>query len=104
MASLSANQILILYTWFALAWLLFFLLMIARFYQKFSGVRTHFRWFLAPIVLFGAAAVRYASIDRMAGDDLLGDGFSAAAGFILLALCALLYRLMIVEAGGDEPL
>lgn len=104
MTSFSTNQLLILYTWFALAWLLFFLLMIARFYQKFSGVRTHFRWFLAPIVLFGAAAVRYASVDRMAGDDLLGDWFSAAAGVILLVLCAILYRRMIVQASGGEPL
>jgi hypothetical protein len=94
--SLSPNQFLTLYLWFPLAALLFFLLLIARFYQKFSGERTYFRLFLLPVVIFGAAAVRYASIDRLMGDPV-GDMLMAAAGIILTGLCVTLYRVMIMQ-------
>jgi hypothetical protein len=96
--SLSINQLLTLYIWFPLAVLLFFLLMIARFYEKFSGQRTFFRWFFLPIVLFGVMAVRYASINRVAG-DMLADAAGALAGIILIGLCANLYRLMTSGRG-----
>ena len=96
MISLSLNQFLILYLWFPLAALLFFLLLIARFYQKFSGERTFFRFFLVPVVLFGGAVVRYASIDQVIGDPV-GDLLLAVAGVVLVGLCFTLYRLMIVQ-------
>jgi hypothetical protein len=94
--SLSLNQFLTLFLWFPLAALLFFLLLIARFYQKFSGERTYFRFFLVPVVLFGGAAVRYASIDRVSGDQI-GDLFQTVAGAVLIGLCIILYRLMILQ-------
>jgi hypothetical protein len=94
--SLSINQFLTLFLWFPLAALLSFLLLIARFYQKFSGERTYFRLFLVPVVLFGGAAVRYASIDQVIGDPL-GDILQAVAGVVLIALCLKLYQLMIVQ-------
>lgn len=90
----ALHQALILYTWFPLTVLLFFLLLIARFYQKFSGKRTYFRFFMLPMVLFGAAAVRYASIDQIQG-DILGDLLSASAGVSLLVLSVTLYRQML---------
>lgn len=95
MNTLSLNQFLMLYIWFPLAALLFFLLLIARFYQKFSGVKTHFQYFLVPVVLFGAASVRYASVNLIAG-DALADLMFALGGLILIALCITLYRVMIV--------
>jgi len=82
-----------LYIWFPLAALLFLLLLIARFYEKFSGERTNFKVFALPIVLFGAATVRYASINRMAG-DLWADVLMSAGGVILMVMCLLLYRRM----------
>ena len=93
MTALSLNQFLMLYIWFPLAAALFLLLLIARFYEKFSGEQTLFRFFVLPIVFFGIASVRYASINRMAGDTA-GDLLMAVGGIILAALCAFLYRRM----------
>jgi hypothetical protein len=94
----SLNQLLILYTWFLLAAFIFLFLLIARFYQNFSGENTHFRLFIVPIILFGAAAVRYTSIKQVTRDPL-ADLLSAAAGFTLLVLSISLYRWM---TGGRE--
>jgi type II secretory pathway component PulF len=93
----SLSQFLTLYTWFPLAALLLFFLMIARFYEKFSNKRTFFRWFLAPILLFGIAYVRYASVER--ASDTLADLVAALAGLLLIGLCANLYRLMVWQRG-----
>jgi hypothetical protein len=97
--SLSLNQFLALYIWFPLAVLLIFLLLIARFYQKFSGEQTFFRLFLVPLVFFGAAAVRYASVGQIAGDTL-ADVLLGVAGLILIALSLHLYRLMMSRGQG----
>jgi hypothetical protein len=94
------SQLLLLYTWFVLAAVLFFLLLIARFYQKFSGENTHFRWFILPIVLYGGAAMRYASIDHIGG-DIPGDALLGSAGLVLAFLCIHLYRQM---TAGRKPL
>ncbi len=93
MAAVSITQFLTLYTWFPLAFVLVFLLLIARFYQKFSSCRTYFEWFAVPILLFGAATMRYASIDQLAG-DIAGDILFGAAGIVLLVLSVLLYHRM----------
>jgi hypothetical protein len=89
-STLALNQLLLLYTWFILAGVLFFLLLIARLYHQFSGERTFFRLFILPIILFGLAVVRYNSIDRVA-HDMLGSSLAALAGVILIGLCARLY-------------
>lgn len=94
----SINQFLTLYIWFSLAILLLILLLIARFYEKFSRKRTQFRLFILPLVLFGMAAVRYAAGNPASGDSL-GDVLSALAGVILILQCAWLYRLMIMQPG-----
>jgi hypothetical protein len=93
-----------LYTWFPLAILLFFLLLIGRFYQKFSGERTFFRLFSLPMFLFGSGAVRYASINRVMGDTL-GDVLIGIGGGALLVLCLALYRRMSMRRGeyAEEP-
>jgi hypothetical protein len=82
-----------LYSWFALVGLLVFVLLIARFYQRFSGEPTYFLLFTLPIVLFGAATVRYASIDQVAGDGL-ADALFAVGGIILTVMCVFLYHRM----------
>lgn len=100
MTTAALSQVLLLYGWFALSALLLFLLAIARFYQKFSGERTYFHWFIMPIVLYGIGAVRYASIDRIA-HDVLADGMLGAAGVIAIVLSVRLYHLM--TRGREKP-
>ena len=92
----SLHQILALYTWFPLAGLIIFLLLIARFYQKFSGERTHYRWFVLPVILFGAAVVRYSTINQVTG-DWLGDLLLAVGGLALIVLSVILVSRMIAK-------
>lgn len=96
MNALSLHQFFALYIWFPLTVALLFLLLIARFYEKFSGVRMYFRFLLLPIVLYGASAVRYASIERVSGDGL-ADSLSALAGLIVLVLCGWIGHQMLKE-------
>lgn len=96
MLPLSLHQALVLYGWFPLAALLFFVLLIARVYQKFSGQNTYFRLYLVPIVLFGAGAARAAGLEPQQA-DILADLLFAGGGLVLLALIALLYRRMMVS-------
>ncbi len=96
MGNVSLHQFLVIYSWFPLATLLLFLMLIARFYQKFSGQRMYFWLFLVPLVGFGATAVRYASIDAAKG-DLLAAVASAASGGMLLWLVLHLYRRMLLH-------
>lgn len=98
MSPSALSQLLTLYTWFVLASVLAFLMLIARFYERFSGQRTYFRLFIMPVLLFGAGAVRYASIDQVAHDPF-GDLLTAAGGVMLAGLCILLYRRMLVGRG-----
>ena len=70
------------------------MLLIARFYQKFSGHRTHFWYYVVVVVLFGVVAVRYASVGIVIGDRLT-DIISIIAGVLLLFLCATLYWCML---------
>lgn len=87
-----------LYSWFPLSAVILFLLLIARFYQKFSGERTFFGWYGLPLILFAVALVRYASIEQVVGDPL-ADLLMGAGGLCLLLLSAHLLRLMV---GGRE--
>lgn len=91
--AITPNQVLLLYTWFPLAAVITIMLLIARFYEKFSGDRTCYRAYLIPLVLFGVGAVRYASIDQIGG-DAAGDLLVGTGGIILIALSLLLYRQM----------
>jgi type II secretory pathway component PulF len=95
---LSLSQFLALYSWFLLAFILFILLLIARFYQRSSGRRTYFRLFALPVIAFGVATVRYAATDRITGDTL-ADLALGVAGICLMALLGVLYWHMIVHAG-----
>lgn len=88
------SRFLILYNWFLTAALLIFLMLIARMFERFSGFRTYFRWFLLPVIFFGAAAVRYSSIKQIAA-DLSADALMAAGGIALLWLCVRLFQRMI---------
>lgn len=84
------SQLLILYDWFLRVGLIVFLLLIARFYQRFAGEKTYFRLFFIPVVLFGIQAVRQTNFGHDAANNLL----AASGGVLLLGLCLLLYRRM----------
>jgi hypothetical protein len=95
---LSLGQALTLYSWFPLAALLFFLLLIARFYEKFSGEGTFYRLYAIPLILFGAGAVRSASVNRLSGDTL-ASALIAVGSLTLLVLSILLYARMVFRRG-----
>ena len=95
MAADAFAQLLILYDWFLLVVLIVFLLLIARFYQRFSGEKTHFRLFLIPIMLFGVQAVRQTNFAR----DDVGNILAAVAGIMLIILCIFLYWRMTAGRG-----
>jgi hypothetical protein len=81
---------LILYGWFVLVGVIVFLMLIARFYQRFSGEKTLYRLYLIPMLLFGFQAVREAKVT----EDWIGHLLAAAGGVMLVALSLLLYRRM----------
>lgn len=94
MNAFSVSQVLSLYTWFPLVAVLFIYLLIARFYQRFSGVRTYFWLYTVPMLFYGVSAVRYASVPALAGDTL-GDGFLLAGSLTLFGLSTWLFRHMM---------
>jgi hypothetical protein len=96
MSAFSLNQVLALYTWFPLVALLFIYLLVARFYQRFSGVRTFFWLYIIPMILLGASAVRYASVEQLQG-DFLGDIFLFSGGAVLMALSTWLFQQMMTN-------
>jgi hypothetical protein len=89
----ALSQVFLIYSWFVLSAVLGFVLLIARFYQHFSGERTFYRWYALPVILYGIATLRFASIDRVGGDPL-GDLLAGAAGVSLIMLIGRLYRQM----------
>ncbi len=52
------SRFLLLYGAFATGAVLIFMYLIARFYQRSSGDKTHYRWFLLPIFCLVAAFIR----------------------------------------------
>jgi hypothetical protein len=99
-------SILILYTWVLAGSVVFSVLRIARFYEKkyaelyddAARQRTYYLLFLAPLLLFLGAAVRYAFEGDLAG-DLWGDVALFVGGVVLTALG---YRLQRLMTGGRK--
>jgi hypothetical protein len=94
MATITAHQALTIFSWFALAALLFMLLLIGRFYRNVTGEHTRFWMFVLPIIFFGLASARYAFIDQAIGSDPLGDTLWLMGGLLLAGICIYLYNLM----------
>jgi O-antigen ligase len=95
--TVALHQFLVLYMWFPLAALLLLMLLIGRFYQKFSGEQTYFWLYIVVMFLFGAAAVRYAGAGIVVADALT-DGLMFVAGSLLLFLSGVLYRRMMNQS------
>ncbi|PJF26786.1 MAG: hypothetical protein CUN53_06535 [Phototrophicales bacterium] len=99
MTALALGQLLSLYTWFALTALILIVMLIARFYQQFSGINTLYRWFTLPIAFFAAAVLRYNSVDQIVGDSL-GDLLAGVGGAVLIWLIVRLSRQMLHRTSG----
>jgi hypothetical protein len=89
------SSVSILYTWTIVCILVFFLFLIARFYEEKSGRRTFYSLFLIPIVLFLAAAIKYAFPEPSLVGDFWGDLLRFVGGVILGGAGLFLLRLMI---------
>ena len=89
------SGILTIYIWGVVCVLLFFLFAIARFYEQKSGRRSFYLSFLAPMVLFAIAAIRYAFLGSTIAGDLWGDLMRFMGGIILGGFGLFLLKLMI---------
>lgn len=93
MNAISISLILLLVSWFALAALIFILALIARFYEQFTQQPTYYRWYVAPVMFYGMASARYASLNQW-GRDWIADTLMFCGGGILIGLCYHLYQRM----------
>lgn len=78
---------------------MFFLFAIGRFYEKKSGRRSYYNFFLLPIAAFAAAAIKYTGTAPMIVGDFWGDLLRLVGGLILGGAGFFLLQLMI---GGDR--
>lgn len=92
----TLHQFFVLYTWFGLVLLVLFVALIARFYERFSGVNTYFRWYIVPVLLLGMSAVRDASTPPLA-NDLFSDALLLLGGGAFLAFTLVLARHMLAK-------
>ena len=98
--------ILTVYPWVLAAGLIYFLIAIARFYQrKYAELyksspdqRTYHLFFLVPLILFLFAAGRYVFLDDFVGDTV-GDLAFFVGGVVLAVLG---YRLQRLMTGGHR--
>lgn len=93
MDEISLHQVLTLILWFGIGVFIFFLALIAHFYERLSGQRTYYRWFAVPVLAFAGATLRFTQLDRLTG-DWAGDLLLFVAGISLAVLCWHMYHLM----------
>ena len=86
-------RLLTILAWLGVAALLILLYRIAYFYEVSARRPTHYRWFLAPLVLLGLGGLRYAWVNTVVG-DVIGDSLLLAGGFVLILLGMYLLREM----------
>jgi drug/metabolite transporter (DMT)-like permease len=97
----SLHQFLTLYQWFALALLILFVALIARFYERFQQKPTYYRLYAVSVALLGAFAVRDASMPPRVPDPI-SEALLLLGGGVLLALLAHLARLMLSVSRQDH--
>jgi hypothetical protein len=92
------NLVLMTYSWVIIAILLFFLFLIARFYERKAHQRSRYQLFLLPLILFLLGTLRYdfLFVGNFVG-DLLGDTLFFAGG---VAAAILGYHLLNLMTGG----
>ncbi len=98
--TLSAlHQFFTLYTWFGMALLILLIALVARFYERFSQISTHYRWYAIPVALMGAFAVRDASMPLLQG-DVISEALLAIGGVLFLVMVVHLSRHMLRKVEG----
>lgn len=93
MALVSA--ILTYYTWGVVCILLYFLFVIAQFYERKSGQRSYYPTFLVAMALLAIAAIRYAALAPAVTGDGWSDLLRLAGGLILMIFGLLLLKFML---------
>lgn len=93
MDSLALQQLLIALTWLLLTLLMLILWLLARFFERLSAKRTHYRGLLVPIALFTIAAADAIGTTGSA----LGYGAAFLGGVWLGVFCLSLYRKMTLR-------
>ncbi|MDM8531933.1 hypothetical protein QUF63_12235 [Anaerolineales bacterium HSG25] len=91
------NIILTIYIWALSMMIIYFLMAIARFYEKKSKQRSYHQLFIPPMFLFSLATLRYLLIAPTITGDFLGDGLRFIGGVILLGVGLYVLKLMIGE-------
>lgn len=94
MTAVALGRIAALYSGVLAAVLLLVLLLIARFYQRQSAVRSGYLLFLIPAIAFLLAGLRYAWLDGRIAGDLPGDLLRFVGGVCLIGWGAYLLKLM----------
>ena len=89
------SSVLTIYIWGVVCILVYFLFLIARFYEKKSGRRSFYSFFLIPIVIFVTAAVKYAFLAPSIVGDFWGDLLHLIGGVVLGGTGLFLLKLMI---------
>jgi len=90
---ITLYQALILFSWFPLSFMMVVMMLIGRFYTRFSGRRTDWQYLVVPLILYAIATVREAR-SGFPGDPL-SDLIQAVAGVAVLFLVMRLYRWMM---------
>jgi len=91
------SSLLALYSWLGISALLFFLFLIARFFERKSSRKTFYLVFLVPIALFLISALRFFAVGDFVG-DAWGDLARVMGG---LLVCGLGYFLLHLMTGGQ---
>jgi hypothetical protein len=88
------SRVLIIVGWVAATALVFCLYMIARFFQQKSEQRSHYQFYLAPLVLYLVAALYYALPGNDFAANPIADLLFFVAGISTMALSSYLFNLM----------
>ena len=88
------TKLLTAYIWIGISALIMLLYLIARFYQVTTNVRSHYRYFLLPTILFLGGMLRYITTDTRFTGDEWGDLFLFAGGISLTLIGYFLLKLM----------
>lgn len=99
MGDLNLYQAVILFSWFPFSFALVVMMLIGRFYARFSGKRTYWAYMIVPLILYAVATVREARVAHP-GDPLADVLFGLGGGGLLFIIIRL-YRWMMQKPISD---
>ena len=89
------DTILTIYVWIAAAAIIFFLFLIARFFQKKSEQRSYFQYYAIPAILFLIVGIRLVVGQSSYIEDEIANGLLFLAGASAGVLGGILLMLMM---------